>query len=214
MTPLEVITTARRFHNAEGDDFWSDAELYDYLYFCAQKLAKESQCIENRYTDVSVASQQEYSKPTRSIEIKRVEYDGRKLDHIDFRMLDSITLNTNTTITGTPQYYYWFDNVIGLHPIPDTAALTIKVYSYDYPSVPSATSTLEIPVQYHDALCYGVRALMSTKELGHPNTNFYQQIWDAAVQEVVMKERKRKRADKFRRVLREEDLANTTLGYL
>lgn len=214
MTPDEILTAARQFHNAVGDDFWSDAELFNHLYFAATRLAKESQCIENRYTTTSVASQQEYAKPTRAIEIKRVEYNGKKLAPIDFRTLDSIDLDTTTTVTGTPQYYYWFDDVLGLHPVPDTASLTIKVYSYDYPAFPSSTSTLEIPVQYHYALVYGVRALMSPKELGHPNTAFYQQEWEDAIYDVVKSERKRKRADTARRVIREEDLPSTQLGYI
>ena len=214
MTPLEVITAARRFHNAIGDSFWSDEELYDHLYWSAMRLAKDARCIENRYTATSVASQTEYSKPTRAFEIKRVEYDSRKLDPIDFRMLDSIDLNTNTTVTGTPQYYYWYDDVIGFHPTPSASSDTIKIYSYDYPSKPSATTTLEIPVQYHDALVFGVRAFMSGKELGHPNTGFYDQKWEEAVRDVKKKEKQRKRGDKFRRVLREEDLPNTTLGYI
>ncbi len=214
MTPLEVITAARQFHNAVGDDFWSDAELYNHLYFCSTRLAKEALVIENRYTTPSVASQQEYSKPTRAIQIKRVEYDSQKLDPIDFRTLDSVNLNTTSAPTGTPQYYYWFDDVIGLYPVPDTASLTIKVYSYDYPNFPSATTTLEVPVQYHDALVYGVRALMSPKELGHPNTSFYNEAWENAVVEVKRMEKRRKRGDKFRRVIREEDQPATQLGMI
>jgi hypothetical protein len=214
MTPLEVITAARQFHNAVGDSFWSDAELYNYLYFAASRLATEAECIENRYTTSSVASQQEYTRPTRAFKIKRVEYANQKLDVIDFRGLDSVYLNSTTTVTGTPQYYYEFDDVIGLYPIPDTADDTIKIYSYDYPSVPSATSTLEMPVQYHRALVMGVRALMAPKELGHPNTVFYRDEWERAVMEVKRQERRRRRGDKFRRVLREEDLPNTQLGYL
>jgi hypothetical protein len=214
MTPLEVITAARQFHNAVGDDFWSDAELYNHLYFSATELATEAECIENRYTTTTVASQQEYEKPTRAVRTKRVEYNGQKLDVIDFRGLDSVYLNTTTTVTGTPQYYYAFDNVVGLYPTPDTAGVTIKIYSYDYPSFPSATSTLEIPVQYHRALVMGVRAQMSPKELGHPNTGFYQQEWERLLLQIKRQERRRRRGDKFRRVLREEDLPNTQLGYL
>jgi hypothetical protein len=214
MTPLEVITAARQFHNAIGDTFWSDAELYNHLYFVADRLATEAECIENRYTTPSVASQQEYARPTRAFRIKRVEYNGQKIDVVDFRDLDSVSLNSTTTPTGTPQYYYEFDSVVGLYPTPDTAALTIKIYSYDYPSFPSATSTLEIPVQYHRALVMGVRAMMSPKELGHPNTGFYSDEWEKAVTEVKRQERRRRRGDKFRRVLREEDLPNTQLGYL
>lgn len=214
MTPLEILTAARQFHNAVGDDFWSDAELYNHLYFAATRLATEAECIENRYTTTTVADQQEYARPTRSYRIKRVEYNGQKLGQIDFRELDSVYLNTSTTVTGTPQYYYEFDSVIGLYPTPDTGSVTITIYTYDYPSFPTATSVLEIPVHYHPALVLGVRALMSPKELGHPNTGFYRDEWERAVIEVRRRERRRRRGDKFRRVLREEDLPNTQLGYL
>lgn len=214
MTPLEIITAARQFHNAIGDDFWSDSELYNHLYFCANRLATEAECIENRYTTVTVASQQEYAKPTRSFRIMRVEYNSQKLDPISFRSLDSINLNSSTTVTGTPQYYYYFDDVVGLYPTPATAGVTVKIYSYDYPNFPSGTSTLEIPVFYHPALVKGVRAMMSPKELGHPNTVFYADEWEKAVREVIRQEKRRRRGDKFNRVLREEDLPNTQLGYI
>ena len=215
MTPDQVITAARQFHNAVGDDFWSDAELFNHLYFCATRLARDALCIQNRYTAVSVASQQEYEQPDRVISIKRVEYNGRKLDPIDFRQLDSVNLGPNgVAVTGTPMYYYWWDNVLGLHPIPATAGLTIKVYTFDLPSFPSSTTTLEIPTQYHSALVFGVRSLMSPKELGHPNTAYYSAEWEKAVKDVISSERKRKRGDKYRTVQREEDLINTTLGYV
>ena len=177
-------------------------------------IRDRSKCIENRYTTTSTASTTEYAIPTRAISIKRVEYDSRKLDPIDFRMLDSIDLNTSTTITGTPQYYYYWDEMIGLHPTPDTSSITIKVYSHDYPEFPTATNTLEIPVQYHRALVFGVRAFMSAKELGHPNTVYYNNVWEKAIEEVQVAERQRRRGDKFRRVLREVDLPTTTLGYI
>lgn len=213
MTPLEVITAARQFHNAVGDDFWSDAELYNHLYFAATRLAGTTKCIENRWDTTSVAAQTEYEKPTRTITIKRVEFDGRKLEPIDFRELDKVSNQDGTAIQGTPQYYYWFDNVIGLHPTPQTADLTIRTFSYDYPSFPGTSTILEIPVQYHYALVYGVRALMSPKELGHPNTAFYDEKWENAIVDVMRLEQKRKRGDKFRVVLREEDLPLTNLGY-
>jgi hypothetical protein len=214
MTPVEIITAARRFHNAEGDTFWSDAELYDYLYFAAMRLATECECIDNRYTTQSVSGQAEYTTPTRAYRVKRVEYNNQKLDPVDFRALDSVDLNSTTTPTGTPQYYYNYDNVFGLYPTPDTSDLDIKVFTYDFPSKPTATSILEIPTHYHDALVYGVRALMSPKELGHPNTGYYQAEWERAVANVRRMERRRRRGDKFSRVLREEDLPNTQLGYI
>ena len=213
MTPLQIETFARRLMNAESSQFWSQAEIIEnYLYTCALELATETLCIQNRYTTPSVASQQEYTVPSRMISVLRVDYNGEKLKPISFKQLDSIDLNTNTTTTGTPQYYYHFDDVFGLFPVPDTAALTITIHSYDEPSQTTAVSTLEIPTRYHNYLAQGVAYLMSLKELGHPNTAHFERKWAQAIFKVKRTERGLKNRDTFNRVIREEDLPQTYLG--
>lgn len=212
MTPQQIETAARRIMNAEGSNFWSQAEIIEnYLYFVLQELVDETQCIENRYTTVSVASQQEYAIPDRMIQIKRVEYDSQKMQPITFHQLDSIDLNTNTTVTGTPQYYYFWDNAIGLYPVPDTAALTIKIYSLDDPSVPTSASTLEVPTQFHGFLAVGVAYYMSLKELGHPNTARLRDQWQISIEKAKATWKMRNR-DNLHVVTREEDLPQTVWG--
>ena len=214
MTPSEIETAARRMLNAVGSSFWSSEEiLEDYLYMAGLELAGETFCIENRYTTSSVADQQEYAKPTRSLAIKRVEYDGEKLKPISFQKLDSIDLNTNTTVTGTPQYYYWFDESIGLFPVPSTSDLTITVYSYDQPSVPSVGTTLEIPSRFHGYLVIGVAYYMSLKELGHPHTPRFEIQWARAIDKVRRSVRLRNK-DNFHTVLVEEQQPGTNLGII
>lgn len=179
MTPIEIETASRRLLNAVSSNFWSSDEIIgNYLYMAAMEMALETHCIENRYTTVSVTSQQEYAVHSRLLSIKRIEYDGQKLKPISFQRLDSIDLNTNTTITGTPQYYYHFDESFGLFPAPDTDDLVIKVYSYDQPSVPTSTSTLEIPSRFHPFLVIGVAYYMSLKELGHPHVRLFERQWN------------------------------------
>lgn len=218
MTPTQIETAARRMLNAEGSTFWSQAEIIEnYLYMAAMELATETFCIENRYTTTSVADQQEYALASRAIAVKRVEYDSEKLMPIDFQKLDSIDLNTSTTVTGTPQYYYQFDDVIGLFPTPDTAGDTIKIYTYDEPDATTANSTLEIPTQYHNFLIIGVAYYMSLKELGHPHTQRFEYLWNHpgnphnAMMKVKRSVRMRNK-DNFSIVKREEDLPSTLLG--
>ena len=212
MTPQQIETAVRRLLNAEGSSFWSQAEIIEnYLYFAALELSRETHCIENRYTTTSVASQQEYAVPSRMISIKRVEYDSEKLMPIDFQKLDSIDLNTNTTITGDPQYYYYFDDVFGLHPTPDTAGLTIKIYSYDEEDALTAMSTLETPSQYHNELVMGTAYYMTLKELGHPHTPLFERRWMQSIEKVRRSVRMRNK-DNFAIVKREEDLPGTHLG--
>jgi hypothetical protein len=214
MTPSEIETAARRMLNAAGSSFWSSDEIIgDYLYMAALEMASETFCIENRYTTTSVASQQEYATPTRALAIKRVEYDGEKLKPISFQQLDSIDLNTNTTITGTPQYYYHFDESIGLFPAPSTAGDTIKIYSYDEPSVPTSISTLEIPTRFHVYLVIGVAYYMSLKELGHPHVPRFEAQWMRSIDKVRRSIRMRNK-DNFNTVLREEDQPSTNLGMI
>lgn len=214
MTPSEIEIAARRMLNAAGSSFWSSDEIIgNYLYMAALELAAETYCIENRYTTTSVASQQEYATPTRALAVKRVEYDSQKLRPISLQQLDSIDLNTNTTVTGTPQYYYHFDESIGLFPTPADSGKTIKVYSYDEPSVPTSTSTLEIPARFHGYLVIGVAYYMSLKELGHPHVGRFEFQWARAIDKVRRSVRL-KNKDNFHTVLREEDQPSTHLGMI
>jgi hypothetical protein len=214
MTPSAIEVAARRLLNATGSSFWSSDEIIgDYLYMAALEMASETFCIENRYTTTSVASQQEYAVPSRLLAVKRVEYDGEKLRPISFTQLDSIDLNTNTTVTGTPQYYYHFDESFGLFPAPDTAGDTIKIYTYDEPSVPTSSSTLEIPTRFHGYLVIGVAYYMSLKELGHPHAPRFEIQWARAIDKVRKSVRMRNK-DQFATVLREEDQPSTHLGMI
>ena len=206
--------------NAVGSKFWSSEEIIsDYLYMAAMEMAMETYCIENRYTTTSVADQQEYAVQSRLIAVKRVEYAGNKLRPISFTQLDSIDLNTNTTVTGTPQYYYHFDESFGLYPAPATTGDTIKIYTYDQPSVPTASSTLEIPTRFHGLLVIGVAYYMAFKELGHPHLLLFERQWNGlnnpnnAIAKVRRSIRMRNK-DQFATVLKEEDQPSTLLGMI
>jgi hypothetical protein len=218
MTPSQIETAARRLLNATGSNFWSSDEIIgDHLYFAALEMAQETFCIENRYTTTTVADQQEYATPSRMIAIKRIEYDSQKLRPISLTELDSIDTNTNTTVTGTPQYYYHFDDAFGLYPAPAEGSKTITIYSYDEPDVPTSTSTLEIPTQFHQYLVIGTAFYMSMKELGHPHVGRFELMWNAGRNNAIDKVRRAVRMrnkDQFATVLREENQPSTHLGMI
>jgi len=219
MTPTEIETKARRLLNAVGSKFWSSAEIIeDYIYAAALELAQESYCIENRYQTTSVASQEEYSCPSYKIAIKRVEYiqstSRYKLKNIDHRQFDSLSFNTDTAATGIPQYYVEFDEIIKVYPTPNTSGDTIKILTYDIPQPIIATNILQIPTRYHQYLVQGVAYHMSLKELGHPNTSRFEGLWQLGIQRARKLEKRRRRGDSFRIVLREEDTPSSFLGQL
>lgn len=218
MTPTEIETSARRRMNAVGSKFWSSEEIIEnYLYEAALEMAQETFCIENRYTQTTVADQQEYAVPSLMLAVKRVTYDGRKkLRPISRLQLDSIDFNTNTTVTGVPQYYYLLDEVIGLYPAP-AEALELKITTYDAPAPTTSTSTLQIPSRLHGFLVMGVVWHMSMKELGHPNTRMFEFQWNGAgnPNSSIAKARKAIRMvnkDQFATVVLEENQPGTVLG--
>lgn len=217
MTPEEIETAARQRMNAVGSKFWSSAEIIEnYLYHSALEMAQETFCIQNRYSQTTVASQEEYAIPARMLAVQRVTYDKQKLRPISPLQLDSIDFNTNTTVTGTPQYYYHVDESIGLYPVP-TEAKSLIITTYDQPEPTISGSTLQIPTRFHGFLVIGVCWHMSMKELGHPNTRMFEYQWNGAgnPNNCINKVRKSIRhmnKDQLSTVILEENQPSTPIG--
>jgi hypothetical protein len=213
MTPTAIETLARQKYNAVGDTYFSASELMGYMWEASMVLAREAYAIERTYTTDSVADQQEYSYPTYALAIKRVTYDGQKLAQITFREDDALTFNqSDTTATGTPQYFAIWNNTLILRPIPSTADLEIKIYAYAEPQEIDDTSTLEVPTRYHLDIVNFVVCQMFLKDQNTAMADRYQAKWDKAVVDAKRFQAKRKRADGFAVVQDEESLSITLLG--
>ena len=211
MTPSEIIEVARNNLNAVADTLWSDTELLKNLYLCELQLARKTRCIENTSTTTSISGTSDYAVPTRALEIKRITYNGTRIDPISLKQYDQINPQSNSLV-GTPTYYIQFDDLITLVPTPDTSALTIKYWVYSEPSVPTLVSTLSTPTVYHDGLCDGLTYRMCPKDLGHPLTTFWRDKWFTFLSDAEANERRRKRGGGFTRVNCEEESVTTPLG--
>jgi hypothetical protein len=218
MNSGEIELAARRMLNAVGSTFWSEAEVFNYTYMAAMELATNTYCIEKRINTTIVANQQEYDLVDKALAIKRVEYDSQKLMPIDFQKLDSIDLNTNTTVTGEPQYYYYFADAIGLFPVPTDNTKILKVFYYSAPTViTQAAQEVEVPLEYHHHLVIGTAFYMTMKELGHPHLPMYERLWNSpgnpnSCINQVRRAVKMRNKDSMPVVKREEDLPGTLLG--
>ena len=211
MTPQQVLDASRNNLNALNDTFWTDTELLTKLYETMLQMSRETQCIEASTTITSVAGTQAYSRPTKAPEIWRVEFASAKLQLIDYRQRDQITFNDPTGQSGTPRYYLLYGDVITLYPTPVTAE-TITIYYYGEPAVPTASSTLEIPSIFHDALVSGLTARMTPKDLAHPLTAFWRDKWAVDLDSVRTYLKRRKRGDRFNIVNTEEVNLTTNFG--
>lgn len=212
MTPGDIAEYARQQYNSVSDDFFSDAEIYKHIWAAQNELAREGLLIEATYTTPTVASQQEYSFPSLAIALKRVTYDGRKLDPITFREDDTLTLaNQTTTATGTPQYYAIWDKIIYLRPVPDEVA-TLKIFSYNRPDEVSATSTLDIPAEFHLDIVDYLLWRKALKDKNFQAASAYETLWDKKLSKARIFGRKARRGDGFVAVQDMELLNATVIG--
>lgn len=218
MTPADIIKYARAKYNATGDTFFSDAELYYYIYQALCDLTVHTEFLEKVDSSTStVAGTRTYNFLSDCSAIKRLELIDSggislKLEKITFREDDALTLvNVASTTSGKPQFYEVWGQVIYLRPIPDTV-YTLKQYYYGIPAVPTATSTLELDSLFHmDIVDYCVKE-MYAKDQNAPMYAIYGQKWILALAKIKMWIQKRKRTDAYTIVMNEDNLAVTLTG--
>lgn len=212
MTPAQIETFARQKYNAVSDTFFSSSEIMSMIWDACLEFATETKCVERVYTTSTVASQQEYSYPTNTIAIKRVTCNGIKLEPIDFRDDDVLTLNNDlSTTTGAPQYYSIWNETLYLRAIPDDV-YTLKIFSINEPQEVTSASTLEIPTQFHMGLVNPVLSAMSAKDKNLNMSQYYDAKWAKTISDGKRWAQKRKRADGFASVKNEEFMAESYIG--
>lgn len=212
MTPQDVCLYSRQMYNSVGDSFFPDAELYRHLWAAQMKLALETKCIRRVYTTSTVADQQEYTKPTNTVSIKRITYNGQKLMPISQREDDSLTLNNaTTTATGTPQYYFEWGTSFFLRPVPAEVG-TLKIFSFNQPQEVTSSSSLEVPDRYHQDLALYLVAMMAAKDKNPGVFSLYEKMWLRAVDNARKQERVLLRGDAFAAVQDVELLPVTVIG--
>lgn len=212
MTPTQIETAARNRYNATGDSFFSSAEILDLIYQACIEISVPNSLIEGIYTASTVIGQQGYSYPSTAISIKRISYEGVKLKNYTMREDDSVTgLDQSTASTGTPTYYFIWNETIYLRPVPDSVG-TLKIYTYNEPQVITATSSLEIPSQFHMGLVYYIVSAMALKDGNINVAREYDMKWQKTVIDAKKWVRISKRADSFTNVQDEDQLVGGYLG--
>lgn len=206
MTPAEFLNQARARYNATSDTFWSDAEIYAYLTDACTEAAREGGLIvEGIDTSITtVAGTQNYSFPTSVVAVKRMTYDGMRVDPIDMVEDDIVTgINATTTDQGTPTFYWTWANVIYLRPLP-SAAKVLKLWVLKTPTAVTSVSTLEIPAELHAELFPYVLMEMAAKDSNWDAADRYEKKWARSIAKIKAWAVKRKRKDGFTSVKNDE----------
>lgn len=218
MSPTDIETYARAKYNAVNDTFFTSTEIQYLIYQAQLELANECNIVENMYQTTTVQGTRQYSFPTQTRIIKRIEYINLagiavKLEPITFREDDALTLvNVASTTQGTPQFYSIFNFSIYLRPIPDTTGCTLNLYSYNEPQVVTTSSVLDVPTPFHMDIVDFVVMHMYLKDKDPTSAMFYKQLWVEAKSRAKRWVQKRKRGDAFTITQNEDNLAVTLTG--
>lgn len=210
MTPAQIETAARNAYNSIGDTFYGSDEIMQLIYFACMELVDAGLVIERTFTADTVISQREYDYPSQAIGIRRITYNGDKLDPIDFSEDDTITLDdAETTNTGTPKYYSIWNEIIYLRPVPD-AVQEMKVFAYVEPQEITNLSTLEVPTKFHPGIVDFVLKEMVLKDGNFRSYDKYEARWQNNLVGVKKWTAKKKRTD-GNAVVKNEELMNTRI---
>jgi hypothetical protein len=197
MTPSEIETAARRQYNAVGSNFWSQAEIFDLIYFAQMDLARRAHVLQQTYETPTVISTADYSYPTNALGIKRITWYGRPLKNNEFKEDDMVTgYDASTVSTGDPRYYLTWNRTISLRPIPSSVQ-TLKIWTYDQPSVPTAISTLDVPLKYHPDIVDYCLGKMVVKDEKYDLSQYYLDRWEMHIKNAMRDVQKEKRNDSF-----------------
>lgn len=213
MTPSQIETFVRQRHNAVSDTFWSSDEILNLIYAACLEMSREALVIEQLYSTSTVAGTQSYAFPTNTIAIKRVTWNGNKLQPIDQRDDDQLTGgNQATTGQGNPQYYYIWNDTLYLRPIPSSVA-TLQIFSFNEPAaIASSTSTLEVPSLFHIDMVDYCLSCMSAKEKNFEGAQYWRDQWEKRLVKIKAWQRKRLRADAFSAVKDIESMSQSFIG--
>lgn len=213
MTPAQIELAARNRYNAVNDTNWSSAEIMGILYNGCLEISRDcGLVIEKRFITTSGIGTSEYEFPTNATSIRRITYNGRKLEEITMRQDDSLTIeNQLSADQGSPNYYYVWNRVIKIRPVPDDV-VTIEIFAICNEQVLTSSSVMDTPDRFHGSLVYYIAKEMAAKDLNWEMFDRYDAKWEAEKTKIRSAIRREKRGDAFLIVGNEQSMPFTTLG--
>lgn len=211
MTSAQIEASARNKYNSTSDTFYTQNEILDYIYQAQLELSQVCPIIEATSTTSTVIAQQAYAFPAYAQAVKRVEYDGRKLQKYTFRDQDAVDGLGQSTISGIPEMYAEWNGYLYLTPVP-AAAATLTFFTIQEPAPMTTVSPLEIPTIFHMDIVDFVTQQMADKDENSRAAKRYEDKWGKATLRAIAWCRKRKRHDAMANVQSEEQHAVTQFG--
>jgi hypothetical protein len=142
MTPYQVLSNVRNQLYETTAAFWTDAEIYNYIWHAEQEIVLQIHCATIQTAATTVTAQSMYTAPESMYYIDRMTWSNVKLKKIDFTDLDTLQRPGygGTYTSGSPTYYYLSGIQFGLWPIPASSA-TLNIYGSKIPILATGASS-------------------------------------------------------------------------
>jgi len=121
-TKENILDEIRALLNEPTAQFYSDAEINEWIDQAAIDISSKTLCDESSDTITLVSGQLEYTKPTGCIKIYACRYGNVGLMKINPRQIAHVT-----AAAGAPQFYYEFAGNIGIFPVAGAAQAATDV---------------------------------------------------------------------------------------
>lgn len=182
MIPSQILSTVRAQVYETTPAFYTDAEIYSYMWQGEQELTAQIPCTETiDTTSVTSASGTEYyNKPSDVLYIERVEWDNVKLKKIDYRDRDALDSNGygSALSSGEPYAYYEYGSQIGLYPVPNSINNVTLHYIKEPAAIVTASTSFTIPSFFARHIVDYCLFRMYAKDQDDGRANFHRQQWE------------------------------------
>lgn len=179
-----------------GSGFYTDAEINQWLNDGVRDLAVAVEPSETSATVTTVADTREYRLPNDCLSVKRALYLDTNsawyaLAETSWERLFEDDPDWENDDSGTPESWYWRQNVIGLAPAPDSdndgAAHLRILYTYIPSAMSGDSATTGMPEWLDDAvIMYAVRRGF-LKDRDFERANAVAQEYSRALAEAAIK---------------------------
>ena len=213
MTPNQILNTIRNQVYETSPTFWTDGEVFAYMWQAECELAALIGCTQSTDTSITtVAGTQEYTRPSDALEISRVTWNYVPLKKIDLRDKDSLefpSYGDSTNRTGNCTHFYEYGDLIGFWPVPPSAS-PVKIYYVKQPDeITASSSTFTVPQLFHHYIPDYVLYRMYAKDQDETRAQLHKQAWGEHI--IAARQKWQSRTGKGRfSVVRDESQSQTT----
>jgi len=214
MTPYQVLSNVRNQLYETTAAFWTDAEIYNYIWNAEQEIVLQVHCSNIQTAHTSVTAQSMYTAPESMFYIDRMTWSNVKLKKIGFTDLDALQrpgYGGSYTI-GSPTYYYLSGLSYGLWPIPQNSS-TINIYGSKIPVLATGASS-EFTVEPLFHMCIQDYALYRCfiKDQDDGRSKFFEAQWKQNLSRAYTFYASRNNSDAHYVVRDEDNYPTTELG--